>query len=85
VLIAALSTEHKFLLAGTGAIFIAFALASSFLLPRRDPTFPGNRLNWFLGATVVLFICMMLAVEFFAVEEEEPGAKHEALHALLRF
>jgi hypothetical protein len=83
--IAALSTEHKFLLAGTAAIFIAFALISSFVLPRRDPSFPGNRLNWFLGATLVLFVCMMLAVEFFAVEEEEPGAEHEAVPALLRF
>jgi hypothetical protein len=85
VLIAALSTEHKFLLGGTGVIFIAFALISSFVLPRRDPTFPGDRLNWFLGATVVLFVAMMLAVEFFAVEQEEPGAKQEALPALLRF
>jgi uncharacterized membrane protein YqjE len=83
VLIAALSTEHKVLLAGTGLIFIAFALVSSFVLPRRNPNFPGNRLNWFLGATVVLFVVMMLAVEFFAVEEAEP--EHEAHPALFRF
>jgi uncharacterized membrane protein YqjE len=85
VLIAALSTEHKFLLAGTAVVFIGFALVSSFVLPSRDPTFPGNRLNWFLGATVVLFVCMMLAVEFFAIEEEEPGSDHEAVPALLSF
>jgi cytochrome c oxidase assembly factor CtaG len=84
MLIAALSTEHKLLLGGTGVIFIAFALISSFVLPRRDPTFPGDRLNWFLGATVVLFVAMMLAVEFFAVEQEEPGAKPEASAALVR-
>jgi peptidoglycan biosynthesis protein MviN/MurJ (putative lipid II flippase) len=83
VLIAALSTEHKFLLAGTAAIFIAFSLISSFVLPRRDPNFPGKDRNLFLGASVVLFVAMMLAVEFFAVEEEEPGAKHEARATLI--
>lgn len=85
MLIAALSTEHKFLLAGMAVIFIAFALLSSFVLPRRDPNFPGNRLNLFLGATVVLFVAMMLTVEFFAVEEEEPGGEPDALPALVRF
>jgi hypothetical protein len=82
VLIAGLTTGHKLALAGTAAVFILFALASSFVLPRRDPTFPGRRRNWFLGATVVLFVCMMLAVEFFAVEQEEP-AGHEGLPALI--
>jgi hypothetical protein len=84
VLIAALSTEHKVLLAGTGLLFIGFSLVSSFVLPRRDPSFPGNRLNWFLGATVVLFVAMMLAVEFFAVEEPE-AEQEAAAPALLRF
>jgi hypothetical protein len=82
VLIAALSTEHKILLAGMGAIFIGFSLVSSFVLPRRDPTFPGRRRNLFLGVTAVLFVCMLLAVEFFAVEEEEP--EHEGAPALVR-
>jgi uncharacterized membrane protein YqjE len=84
VLIAGLTTQNKFLLAGTAVIFIAFALVSSFVLPSRDPGFPGKRLNWFLAATVVLFVAMMLAVEFFAVEEEEPGGEHEAVAALIR-
>ena len=84
MLIAALSTENKLLLGGMGVTFIVFALVSSFVLPRRDPSFPGRRLNLFLGATVVLFVCMLLAVELFAVEEEEPGAEHESLPALIR-
>jgi hypothetical protein len=71
--LAAVSTQNKILLAGTATIFIAFALTSSFLLPRRDPNFPGRRLPLFLAVTVGLFVTMMLAVEFFAVEEEEPG------------
>jgi hypothetical protein len=80
--LAAVSTQNKFLLAGTAAIFIGFALTSSFVLPRGDPNFPGRRLPLFLTITVALFVTMMLAVEFFAVEEEEPG--HEEPAALAR-
>ena len=50
----ALSTAHKVGLFTVAAIFIVFALAASFLLPRRDPDFPGRRLGLFLGAVVVL-------------------------------
>ena len=77
-MLAAVSTENKLLLGGMAAIFIAFSLLSSFYFPRRDPTFPGRRRNLFLLITGVLFVCMLLAVEFFAVESEEhegePGA-----------
>jgi hypothetical protein len=80
--LAAVSTQNKILLGGMAAIFIAFALVSSFVLPKREPEFPGRRLPLFLTATVVLFVGMMLAVEFFAVEEEEPA--HEEPAALAR-
>ena len=83
-MLAAVSTQNKLLLGGMAAIFIAFALASSFLLPRREPNFPGRRLPLFLGITVVLFVGMMLAVEFFAVEEEEGGGEEHAAPALIR-
>lgn len=81
-MLAAVSTQNKILLGGMAAIFIAFALASSFVLPRRNPNFPGYRLPLFLTITVVLFVGMMLAVEFFAVEEEQGG--HEEPAALAR-
>ena len=84
MVVAALSTQNKLLLGGMGAIFIAFSLASSFVLPRRDPNFPGHRLPTFLTITVALFVCMMLAVEFFAVEEEEPGGHEQGASALIR-
>jgi hypothetical protein len=66
-----LTTSHKIGLAGTAIVFIAFALASSFLFPRRWPDYPGRRLGLFIGATIVLTVAMLAAVEFFAVEEEE--------------
>jgi uncharacterized membrane protein YqjE len=82
--LAAVSTQNKFLLGGMAVIFIVFSLISSFVLPRRDPNFPGDRRNLFIAVTAVLFVAMLLAVEFFAVEEEEPGGGHEALVASTR-
>jgi mono/diheme cytochrome c family protein len=71
------STENKIVLASVAAVFIAFALASAMLIPRWRPSYPGKHLSWFLTATAVLFVSMMLAVEFFAVEDEAE-AEHEA-------
>jgi hypothetical protein len=82
--LAAVSTENKLLLAGMAAIFIAFSLLSSFYFPRRNPNFPGRRRNAFLLVTGVLFVAMLVAVELFAVEEEEPEEEHEALVLLRR-
>jgi hypothetical protein len=79
--LAAVSTQNKLLLGGMALIFIVFALVSSFVLPRRDPDFPGDRRGLFFAVTAVLFVAMLLAVELFAVEEEEPAGGHEALVA----
>jgi plastocyanin len=72
--LAAVSTQNQLLLGGMAAIFIVFALVSALLVPRTRPEFPGKRRNAFLGGTVLLFVAMLLAVEFFAVEEEEAHA-----------
>jgi hypothetical protein len=82
VLVAAVSTQNKLVLGGMAAIFIGFALVSSIVLPRRNPNFPSLRLGLFLTLTAALFVGQMLAVEFFAVEEEEPG--HEEPAAIAR-
>lgn len=76
MLVAALSTGNKIGLAVIAAIFIAFALLSSFAAPRRWPDFPGRALSVFVVASFVLFGLMIAAVEVFAVEEEEASA-HE--------
>ena len=73
----ALSTGQELGLALVAAIFIAFALTSSFLLPRRNPDFPTERgLRRFVLASIVLFLAMMAAVLVFAREDEEAEGAH---------
>jgi uncharacterized cupredoxin-like copper-binding protein len=83
--LAALSNGHKLGLALVGGAFILFALVSSFVLPRRDPNFPGRNLFWFVAASVGLFVAMLTGVFVFGKESEEghaaePGAKKAAAH-----
>jgi mono/diheme cytochrome c family protein len=66
----ALTTNQKLGLAGTAAVFIAFALLAALLIPRSSPDFPGRRgLVPFILVTVILTIAMLGAVEVFAKEE----------------
>jgi len=79
VLLAGLSTGHKIGLGVVAVVFIAFALASSFLAPRRRPDFPGkNGLSVFVIACFVLFAAMIAAVETFGGESAAKGAEHPA-------
>lgn len=77
-MLAAVSTQNKLLLGGMAAIFILFSLVVALWIPRSRPEFPGKRRNAFLGLTALLFVAMLLAVEFFAVEEEEAHAEPAA-------
>src|SRR5437879_1227499 len=75
MLIAALSSGHKIVLAVVAAVFIAFALTASLVVPRRRPDFPGkNGLSVFIIASVFLFASMLSAVFFFGKESEAKGA-----------
>jgi uncharacterized cupredoxin-like copper-binding protein len=75
VLVAALSTGNKIGLAVVAAVFIAFALTSSFVAPRRRPDFPGqNGLSVFVIASIALFAAMVTAVVVLGVESEAKGA-----------
>lgn len=76
----ALSGGQEFGIAAVAAAFIAFALASSFLFPRRDPDFPGRGLRLFLAVTVVLFVSMLTAIAVLARESEEEGHGAAATH-----
>jgi mono/diheme cytochrome c family protein len=67
----ALSTGHEIGLALTGAAFIVFALISSFVLPSRNPNFPGRSRNWYLLLCLAFFAAMMSAVIVFGREKKE--------------
>ena len=63
---AELSTGHEIGLIVVAAVFIAFALAVSFLVPRYKPDFPGpNGLSVFAIASIVMFCLMIAAINFF--------------------
>lgn len=71
MLLASLSTGHKLGLGIVGACFVAFALSSSFLAPRRRPDFPGkNGLGVFVIVCFAFFAAMISAVEIFGAEGE---------------
>ncbi len=67
-----LTTGHEIGLAGTGAAFIVFSLLSSFVFPRRDPNFPGQKgLRWYLPLAGLFFVAMMSSVVVFGREQAE--------------
>ncbi len=66
LLAADLTTGHKIALIVVAAAFIVFALASSFLVPRYKPDFPGPAgLSVFVIASLVMFGLMVAAINFF--------------------
>jgi mono/diheme cytochrome c family protein len=78
LVVAALSTSHKIGLAVVGAAFIAFALISSFVLPRRNPNFPGKHLGLYITVCVLFFVAMMAAVLVFGREPSEAKGSEAA-------
>jgi mono/diheme cytochrome c family protein len=73
----ALSTGQEVGLALVAAVFIGFALLSSFLLPRRNPDFPTEQgLRRFVIVSIALFVAMMAAVLVFAREDDEAEGAH---------
>jgi hypothetical protein len=66
VLASELPLGHEIGLIVVAAVFITFALASSFLVPRYKPDFPGpTGLSVFAIASLVMFGLMVAAVNFF--------------------
>jgi uncharacterized cupredoxin-like copper-binding protein len=75
VLVAGLSTGHKVGLLVVALAFIAFALISSFVAPRRNPNFPGERgAGVYYLITIAFFVVMIGAVEIFGAEGQEKTA-----------
>ena len=70
-MLGALATSHKVGIAVVAGVFIAFALASSFLLPRWRADFPGRRVGLFVAVTVLLTAGMLASVIALAAEPKE--------------
>jgi mono/diheme cytochrome c family protein len=68
-----LSTAQELGLAGVAAAFILFAVLSAFVLPTRDPGFPGRRLGLFVAVTALFLVAMIAAILVLAREPEEEG------------
>jgi uncharacterized cupredoxin-like copper-binding protein len=82
VLLAAMATGNMIGLSVVALVFVAFALISSFVAPRRWPDFPGkNGLGVFVIASFVLFAAMLTAVEIFGVEKSEAAHTEHAAPA----
>lgn len=72
--LSALATSHKVGIAVVAAVFIAFALASSFLLPAWKPSFPGRRVGFFVLLTALLTAGMLATMIALAGEPKEERA-----------
>src|SRR3954452_22852473 len=63
-------------LAVTGAIFVTFALLSSFYFPSKNPDFPTKQgLRWYIPVSVVLFLGMLGSVLYFGQEKSPAEAE----------
>jgi mono/diheme cytochrome c family protein len=73
----AITTTGKVVLLIVAGTFIAFALVSAIVVPRRRPGFPGDRLGAFLALVALVFLAQMGAVVWVAEtqESEEHGTE----------
>jgi mono/diheme cytochrome c family protein len=74
LVVAGLATGNKIALAVFGGAFILFAIVCSFVLPRRNPNFPGRYVGWFVALAVLFFVAMISAVLVFGKEKKEKTA-----------
>jgi len=74
LLASGLSTGQKLGIAGMGAAFIVFALICSFVLPGRNPNFPGRHVGWFVVVVACFVIAMLASVFFLGREKTEASA-----------
>ena len=79
MLLAGLSTGHTVGLSIVAAVFIGFALVSSFVAPRRWPDYPGKTgIGIFAVVCVLLFAAQLSSVWVFGAESEAKGAEATA-------
>jgi mono/diheme cytochrome c family protein len=57
------------------AVLVVFSLVVALVIPRRDPSFPGRHLRFFVVLSALLIVGMLTAVEVFG-ESHDFGAAH---------
>ena len=77
-MLAALSTGNEIGLGLSGLAFVAFALTSAMLIPRRWPDFPDQQLGVYLAIVVCFFVGMLAAVVIFGKSKPEHRTKKTA-------
>src|SRR4051794_13786851 len=77
MIILALSTANKIVVGGMAAIFIAFALVSAFVIPRRNPNFPNRKVGLYVLGAGGLFVAMIKTNLVLGGEGEHGSAQGE--------
>ena len=81
MLLAGLATSHIIGMAIIAGAFIAFALVCSFVIPRRNPDFPGEKgIGVFAIVCVAFFVAQLASVIILGVEKEETPEPSNASH-----
>ncbi len=75
LVVAGPTTNDKIGLVAVAGVFIAFALISSFVLPKRMPDFPGRFIGWYIALAILFFIAMISAVILFGKEAPEASGE----------
>lgn len=70
-MLGALATSHKIGILVVAAVFIAFALASSFLFPKMRASFPGRRVGVFALLSILFTAGMLATIIVLATEPKE--------------
>ena len=73
-----LSTGHAVILLVVAGVFILFALVSSFVIPRRNPNFPGNSVGVYSAVAILFLIAMIATVIAFGKEKKHAESSSTA-------
>ena len=70
-MVLALSTAQELGLVAVAAAFILFAVLSAFVLPSRNPNYPGKRIGAFIAVSALFVVAMLTAIILLAREPAE--------------
>jgi hypothetical protein len=81
MVLAGLPTSHVIGMVIIAGAFIAFALVCSFVIPRRNPDFPGEKgIGVFAIVCVAFFVAQLASVIILGLEKQESPEPSNAAH-----